>query len=99
MTKLPRVKPKMVIRALVRNGFSIHHTTGSHYFLKKNKLRVSIPFHNKDLKPGTLSSIIAQAGLTIKEFSICCEQEGGLGDFDGELFGNRLICWNWFTIH
>jgi len=66
--KLPVVKPKMVIRGLQRNGFVIHHTTGSHYFLKKGKLRVSVPYHNKDLKPGTLASIIAQAGLTVEEF-------------------------------
>jgi predicted RNA binding protein YcfA (HicA-like mRNA interferase family) len=58
----------MVIRALRRSGFVIHHTTGSHYFLKKDKLRVSVPFHNRDLKPGTLASIIAQAGLTVEEF-------------------------------
>jgi predicted RNA binding protein YcfA (HicA-like mRNA interferase family) len=58
----------MVIRALQRNGFIVHHTTGSHYILKKEKLRVSIPYHNRDLKPGTLSSIIAQAGLTVEEF-------------------------------
>lgn len=66
--KLPVVRPRMVIRALVRCGFVVHHTTGSHYFLKKEKLRVSIPYHNKDLKSGTLRSIIAQAGLTVEEF-------------------------------
>lgn len=66
--KLPAVKPKMVIRALERHGFFVHHTTGSHYFLKKGKLRVSIPYHNRDLKPGTLASIIAQADLTVEEF-------------------------------
>ena len=66
--KLPVVKPKMVIRALRRSGFLVHHTTGSHYFLKKDKLRVSVPYHNKDLKPGTLASIIAQTGLTVEEF-------------------------------
>ena len=58
----------MVIRALKRSGFFVHHTTGSHYFLKKDKLRVSIPYHNKDLKPGTLASIIAQAGLSVEDF-------------------------------
>lgn len=58
----------MVIRALKRNGFLVHHITGSHYFLKKNNLRVSVPYHNKDLKPGTLASIIAQAGLSVEEF-------------------------------
>jgi predicted RNA binding protein YcfA (HicA-like mRNA interferase family) len=68
MPKLPAVKPKIVIRALKRRGFYVHHTTGSHYFLKKDKLRVSVPYHNKDLKPGTLASIIAQAGMTLDEF-------------------------------
>ena len=66
--KLPAVKPKMVVRALKRNDFKIHHTTGSHYIMKKENLRVTVPYHNKDLKPGTLASIIAQAGLTVKEF-------------------------------
>ena len=66
--KLPAVKSKMAIRALKRNGFLVHHTTGSHYILKKDKLRVTVPYHNKDLKPGTLSSIIAQAGLTVEVF-------------------------------
>lgn len=66
--KLPAVKPKIVIRALERNGFIVHHTTGSHYVMKKGNLRVTVPYHNRDLKPGTLASIIAQAGFTVKEF-------------------------------
>lgn len=68
MPKLPAVKPKMVIRALKRNGFVVHHTTGSHYVLKKDNLRVTVPYHSKDLKPGTLDSIIVQSGLTVEEF-------------------------------
>lgn len=68
MPRLPAVKPKMVIRALRRAGFEVHHTTGSHYLMKKDKLRVSVPYHNKDLKPGTLASIISQAGLSVEEF-------------------------------
>ncbi|HKQ52821.1 MAG TPA: type II toxin-antitoxin system HicA family toxin [Pyrinomonadaceae bacterium] len=66
--KLPVVKPKKVIKALERSGFYIHHTTGSHYILKKGASRVTVPYHNKDLKPGTLASIITQAGLTVDEF-------------------------------
>jgi len=58
----------MVIRALVRNGFVVDHTTGSHYILIREKLRVVVPFHNRDLKRGTLASIIAQAGLSVEEF-------------------------------
>ena len=68
LKNLPALKPKKIIKALERNGFFIHHTTGSHYILKKEKLRVTVPYHNKDLKPGTLASIIKQAGLTAEEF-------------------------------
>jgi predicted RNA binding protein YcfA (HicA-like mRNA interferase family) len=66
--KLPALKPRKVIKALERNGFYIHHTTGSHYILKKGSLRVTVPYHNKDLKPGTLASIINQAGFTVEDF-------------------------------
>ena len=66
--KLPALKPKQVIKALERSGFYVHHVSGSHYVLKKDKLRVTVPYHNKDLKPGTIRSIIGQAGLTAEEF-------------------------------
>ena len=29
---------------------------------------VTVPYHNKDLKPRTLASIITQASLTVEEF-------------------------------
>lgn len=32
------------------------------------QLRVTIPFHRKDLAPKTLQSIIKQANLTVEEF-------------------------------
>ena len=69
--RLPSAKPKEVLRALGRAGFVVHHTSGSHYVLKlpdKPILRVTIPYHNKDLKRGTLAAIIAQAGLSTEQF-------------------------------
>jgi predicted RNA binding protein YcfA (HicA-like mRNA interferase family) len=66
--KLPAVKPKRVIKALGRVGFNIHHVKGGHYFLRKGNTNIIIPYHNKDLKPGTLHDIIKQSGLTIEEF-------------------------------
>jgi predicted RNA binding protein YcfA (HicA-like mRNA interferase family) len=66
--KLPVLKPKKVIKTLERNGFYLHHVSGSHHILKKDKQRVTVPYHNKDLKPRTLASIISQAGLTVEEF-------------------------------
>ena len=69
--RLPALKPREVLRALQRAGFFVHHTSGSHYILKhpdKPNLRVSVAYHNKDLKRRTLESIIEQAGLTVDEF-------------------------------
>lgn len=63
-----RLNLSWLIRALERVGFYIHRTSGSHYILKKEGLRVTVPYHGKDLKPGTLKSIIEQAGLTVEEF-------------------------------
>jgi len=70
--RLPVVKPKEVIRALERAGFYIHHSTGSHYILKHPEnpdLRVTVAFHNRELKRKTLASIIEQAGYTVEEFT------------------------------
>jgi predicted RNA binding protein YcfA (HicA-like mRNA interferase family) len=70
--RLPAVKPREVLRALGRAGFIVHHTSGSHYVLKhpeRPNLRVTVPYHTKDLKRGTLASILDQAGITAEEFT------------------------------
>jgi predicted RNA binding protein YcfA (HicA-like mRNA interferase family) len=69
--RLPALTAKQVLAALQRAGFFIHHSHGSHYYLKhpaKPTLRVTIPYHSRVLKRGTLQSIIKQAGLTTEEF-------------------------------
>jgi predicted RNA binding protein YcfA (HicA-like mRNA interferase family) len=69
---LPALKPKDVLRALKRAGFEVHHVTGSHYILRhpeKSGARVTLPWHNKDLKSGTLRSIVEQADYTPDEFA------------------------------
>ena len=38
------------------------------HHVDKPDLRITIPFHKKDLSPKTLKSIINQAGLTVDEF-------------------------------
>jgi len=60
----------MVIRALERAGFFLDHSTGSHRFYRHpHRLGiVTVPFHRKDLKRGTLLAILKQAGLTREEF-------------------------------
>ncbi|WP_423055363.1 type II toxin-antitoxin system HicA family toxin [Zhaonella formicivorans] len=54
-----------MIKLLKENGWEIKEQIGSHIQMvhKANKGKVTIPNHNKDLKPGTLNSIFKQAGL------------------------------------
>ncbi len=71
MPKLPRIPSLLVIRALRRGHFYEYHSSGSHIQLRhpeKLHLRVTIPFHRKDLNPKTLKSIIQQAEMTVEEF-------------------------------
>ena len=59
------------LQALKRAGFFVHHSRGSHHYLKhpnNPSLRVTVALHNRDLKRRTLETIIKQAGLTPDEF-------------------------------
>jgi predicted RNA binding protein YcfA (HicA-like mRNA interferase family) len=67
--KLPVTKPKQVVRALERAGFTLRKGKGGHRTYIKGTLRVTVPYHaSVDIKPGTLASIIEQAGMTVEDF-------------------------------
>ena len=70
MTRLPACKPADVIRALRQAGFELHHTRGSHRYFRHPQRSglVTVPVHSRDLKRGTLVSILRQAGLSREEF-------------------------------
>jgi len=70
VTGLPVVSPRQLIRALERAGFFVHHIRGSHYYLRhpdKPGILVTVPYHGRDLKRGTLRSILRQAGTSVDE--------------------------------
>ena len=70
MTGIPVVTSRQLIRALLRAGFFVHHVRGSHHYLKhpdKPGLLVSVPFHSRDLKRGTVGAILRQAGIAVDE--------------------------------
>lgn len=68
--RLPALRPRKVLKALKKAGFYEDHQTGSHIILYKDGRPnpVSVPWHNKAMKRGTLSRIIKDAGLTPGEF-------------------------------
>lgn len=56
---------KEIVKLLEQNGFEYVRSNGSHR-LYKNPItgrQTIVPFHNKDLKPGTEKNILKQAGL------------------------------------
>jgi predicted RNA binding protein YcfA (HicA-like mRNA interferase family) len=64
------INSKNLLKFLKKKGFYIHHQVGSHIVLKHEKddsKRVTLPMHNEDIKPGTFSSILKQAGIDKKE--------------------------------
>ena len=71
MPKLPRVPASLVVKVLHRAGFYEYHQSGSHIQLRhitNTSLRVTIPYHNKDLNPKTLKTILKQAGIPVQKF-------------------------------
>ena len=68
--RLPALSAVEVVRALERAGFSVHRIKGSHHHLRnlnRPRARPVVPMHRGDLPPGTLRSIIRQAGLSVEE--------------------------------
>ncbi|TRZ88372.1 MAG: type II toxin-antitoxin system HicA family toxin [Methanosarcinales archaeon] len=59
---------RSVVKALRRTGFVVDHQRGSHVFLHnlERNISVIVPLH-KELKKGTLHSILKKAGLTLEE--------------------------------
>lgn len=70
MSRLPSVSGERLVRALKRAGFVELRQKGSHVSLEKRTgdkvLRTVVPMH-PTLAKGTLSDILKQAGLTVKE--------------------------------
>ncbi len=68
MSRLANVTPRECISALQRAGFEVVRQKGSHVILRKGSYTPIVPNHTGVIKPGTMRSIIRQAGMTNDEF-------------------------------
>ncbi len=68
MPSLPRVSGAEAIRALERLGFFLVRQRGSHVVLRGGSVGCVVPNH-RELKTGTLSGVLKQAGVTADEFN------------------------------
>ncbi len=71
MPRLPRLTPDELLRALHRDGWYKRRQVGSHLVMcndAKPGRRVVVPIHSgKIIRPGLLSNILEDAGLTPDE--------------------------------
>lgn len=67
MPKLPVVSGKECRRALGRLGFEEVRQRGSHVVMKRDEAGCVVPMH-AEIKTGTLSGILKQAGVSVEEF-------------------------------
>ena len=64
-SEIPALKPKKLIKVLRKIGFEFERQKGSHQIYIKGEHQVIVPYHNMDLKKGTLLDIIKGTGLTV----------------------------------
>lgn len=71
MPKLPAIKSRDLIKKLEKLGFLKDHQSGSHIIMydPKTKRRAVIPHHSGDIKKGTLSSLLKEAGISREEIT------------------------------
>jgi predicted RNA binding protein YcfA (HicA-like mRNA interferase family) len=67
--KLPAVTPKQLIRVLERKGWQVDRIRGSHHILthREQQRVLVVPMHNRDLKIGTVTTILRNAGISRDE--------------------------------
>jgi len=69
--KLPILSAKEIIKALEKDGFRVIRQKGSHISLYKksdDKIHLVVVPDKKEVKSGTLLSILRQAGMSREKF-------------------------------
>ena len=74
MAKFPRVSGEQVKKALEKAGFVKASQKGSHVKLKHADGRIVIVPMHRELKTGTLKSILRQARLTVEQLNELLKQ-------------------------
>jgi len=69
MPPVPLLRPREVVQAFERLGWSVARQRGSHIVMTRpgHIATLSIPDH-PEVARGTLRTLIAKAGLTVEEF-------------------------------
>lgn len=70
--RAPRLTGRRMARALLRAGWYLHHSRGSHFYYRHPDhpgKQITVPMHRGEVIPlKTLRSILEQAGMSLDEF-------------------------------
>jgi len=68
--RLPSVRPRQLIRVLEQKGWKLARSKGSHHHFMHpdSPIVVTVAVHAKDIKRGTLSGTLSDAGISRDEF-------------------------------
>ncbi len=77
MAKMPVIKTRALVRALMRLGFYKDHQVGSHaHFKHRDGRRTTVYIHEgKDVGRKTLAAIIIDLGMSVEEFIKALKRE------------------------
>ncbi len=71
--RIPRVTGREVEKTILRVGWYLHHSRGSHFYYRHPEYpgkQITLPIHAGEIIPQkTLKSILEQADLTLDEFT------------------------------
>lgn len=68
MSKPPQIRPKDLVKTLLKLGFKTDHQTGSHVHLKHSDGRLtSISVHPGTIPSGTMRAILKQTKIKAEE--------------------------------
>ncbi len=71
--RAPRLTGKQIEKAVLRAGWHLHHSRGSHFYYRHPDYlgkQITLPIHAGEIIPQkTLKSILEQADLTLDEFA------------------------------
>jgi predicted RNA binding protein YcfA (HicA-like mRNA interferase family) len=68
MPKFPGLSGQDIVRALERLGFELIRQSGNHIIMRRGISGCVVPNH-KEVKIGTVSGILRQAGVSAEEFA------------------------------
>jgi len=71
MSRLPQLSGRQIVSVLEKAGFRVRRQKGSHITVTRAEpyAQVVIPDH-REVAPGTLRTIIRQAGLSVDDFIV-----------------------------